>query len=90
VPEITTGESAKGYDEAIRLLDAIEPVLVNVVMQLALGKGIDRAENFTRHVPGAGVERVCQPGVKGRCNQPTATCKMKWIRVARRAERPKS
>jgi glucarate dehydratase len=54
VVEVTTDGGIRGYGETICLLDSIEPVLTNVVMPLAIGKGVDQAEHLVRHVLGAG------------------------------------
>ncbi len=51
---IETADGAVGWGETICLLDAIEPVLRNVVLPLALQHRVDEAEALHRHVLGAG------------------------------------
>ncbi len=67
VVEITTDGGIRGYGETICLLDSIEPVLVNVVMPLAIGKGVDQAEHLARHVQGAGYYHHKRAAVMALC-----------------------
>jgi L-rhamnonate dehydratase len=84
VVEITTSEGVRGYGETICLLDSIEPVLVNVVMPLAVGKGIDQAENLTRHVLGAGYYHHKRAAVMALCAVEMAM----WDALGKHAAQP--
>jgi glucarate dehydratase len=84
VVEIITSGGIRGYGETICLLDSIEPVLVNVVMPLALGKGIDQAENLTRHVLGAGYYHHKRAAVMALCAVEMAM----WDALGRHAGQP--
>jgi glucarate dehydratase len=84
VVEITTSGGIRGYGETICLLDSIEPVLVNVVMPLAIGKGIDQAENLTRHVLGAGYYHHKRAAVMALCAVEMAM----WDALGKHANQP--
>ena len=49
IVEVTTRSGVVGYGETICLLHFIEPVLVNVVIPLALGRSVADVERLHRH-----------------------------------------
>ena len=54
VVELETRGGHVGWGETICLLDAIPAVLDKVVIPHAIGRGVDQAERFHRHILGAG------------------------------------
>lgn len=67
VVEVATEGGICGYGATICLLDSIEPVLTQVVMPLAIGKGVDQAEHLVRHVLGAGYYHHKRAAVMALC-----------------------
>ena len=67
VVELTTRGGVVGWGETICLLDAIPAVLDHAVIPLAIGRGVDEAERFHRHVLGAGYYHHKRAAVMAMC-----------------------
>jgi len=67
VVELETRGGHVGWGETICLLDAIPAVLDKVVIPHAIGRGVDQAERFHRHILGAGYYHHKRAAVMAMC-----------------------
>ena len=67
VVELETRGGVVGWGETICLLDAIPAVLDRAVIPHALGRGVDEAERFHRHILGAGYYHHKRAAVMAMC-----------------------